>query len=136
LSADAGLASLADELCRVFVGWKLGDDEAALLALEEGALRIDLRSGECWCDDAPLPPLFIAQELRAMLERHPGAASVDAAVLEALFAARGVWRRGSEARVLEITCRVRLQTPARSFAAEARRSANPPDQTPPKARET
>ena len=43
--------SLAEDLCRIFLGWKLREDYAALLAIGEGALRIDLRSGESWCDD-------------------------------------------------------------------------------------
>ena len=34
-----------EALCRSFLGWRLREDYDALLALEEGALRIDLKSG-------------------------------------------------------------------------------------------
>ena len=126
--SGSDLVALADELCRVFVGWKLGQDEDALLELGEGALRIDVRSGECWCDDAPLPPLFIASELQALLERHQGrpeAAPIDSATLEALFETRRIWRRGGEAPTLEITCRTRLESAGAAASGEARRQASP-----------
>jgi hypothetical protein len=113
----------AADLCRVFLGWKLREDYDALLGLEEGALRIDVLSGEAWCDGDPLPPLFIAAELRreleASLERAGlAASSVRRAELEAEFAAQGA-APGQEPR-LRIACRCTLVTEAGSFAAEAR----------------
>jgi len=113
----------AADLCRVFLGWKLREDYDALLALEEGALRIDLLSGEAWCDGDPLPPLFIAAELRRELEARleraglaPG--SVRRAELEAVFAVQGA-ATGQEPR-LRIACRCTLATETGRFAAEAR----------------
>ena len=115
--------SCAADLCRVFLGWKLREDYDALLALEEGALRIDVLSGEAWCDGEPLPPLFIAAELRreleAFLERAGMASgSVRRAEIEAVFAAQG-GANGEEPR-LSIACRCSLATEVGSFAAEAR----------------
>lgn len=117
-------AACAAELCRVFVGWKLREDEDALAGLGEGALRIDLLSGEAWCDGEPLPALFIAGELgrtlAAALERAGAApGSVRAAELHAEFASHG--RPGGGAPALRIACRATLQTDAGAFAAEARR---------------
>jgi hypothetical protein len=112
----------AADLCRVFLGWKLREDYDALLALEEGSLRIDVLSGEAWCDGDPLPPLFIAAELRreleACLERAriaPG--GVRRAELEAVFAAQGA-ANGQEPR-LRIACRCTLELDTGRFAAEA-----------------
>jgi hypothetical protein len=114
----------AGELSRVFVGWKLREDEDALAALGEGALRIDLLSGECWCDGEPLPALFIAGELArtlaSALERAgavPG--TVTAAELHAEFAAVP-GAEGGAAR-LRIACRAALRTASGTFAGSARR---------------
>lgn len=113
----------AAELCRTFLGWKLREDYDALLSLEEGSLRIDLLSGEAWCDGDPLPPLFIAGELRrelaAAVERAglaPG--SLRAAELEAVFAAQRP--AFGSALALRIACRCTLVTPHGAFGAEAR----------------
>jgi hypothetical protein len=116
-------AACAADLCRVFVGWKLREDEDALAALGEGALRIDLLSGESWCDGEPLPALFIAgelgRELAAALARAgapPG--HVREAELHAEFAAQA---RAGARPALRIACRCALRTPAGVFAAEGRR---------------
>lgn len=117
-------AQCAAELCRVFLGWRLREDYDALLALEEGALRVDLLSGEAWCDGDPLPPLFIAGELRRELEAALARAglpahTVDAAELEAVFSSEG----GSPP--LRIACRCSLATSAGRFSAEARTGDTP-----------
>jgi hypothetical protein len=113
----------AADLCRVFLGWKLREDYDALVALEEGALRIDVLSGEAWCDGDPLPPLFIAAELRRELEASLARAGlapagVHRAELEAVFEAQGA-ASGREPR-LRIACRCTLELDAGRFAAEAR----------------
>ncbi|HEX2483652.1 MAG TPA: hypothetical protein VHQ66_00030 [Myxococcota bacterium] len=114
----------AGELCRVFVGWKLREDEDALAALGEGALRIDLLSGESWCDGEPLPALFIAGELArtlaSFLERAGAApGTVSAAELHAEFAA--VPRSGGGPPSLRIACRAALRTASGTFAGSAQR---------------
>jgi hypothetical protein len=111
----------AEELCRVFLGWRLREDYDALLALEEGSLRLDLLSGEAWCDGDPLPALFIAGELRrelgAALERAGlREEALRSAELEAVFSSEG----DGHAQRLRIACRCTLVTPAGRFAAEAR----------------
>jgi hypothetical protein len=122
MAGFAGDACAAD-LCRVFLGWKLREDYDALLALEEGALRIDVLSGETWCDGDPLPPLFIAAELRRELEASLARAeltlgAVHRAELEAEFAAQAD-AAGREPR-LRIACRCTLELAAERFSAEAR----------------
>jgi hypothetical protein len=123
--SGADLGALAAELCEVFLGWRLGEDEEALLALGEGALRIDLRSGECWCDGEPLPPLFIAGELQRRLAAAfgDGDSSVPEAHLEALFATRPSGAAGSRRPALQIACACVLADEAGLHRAEARRDA-------------
>lgn len=109
------LAELPAELCRVFLGWRLREDEAALLALGEGELRIDLLTGETWCDADPLPPLFIAGELRRHLGKALEAAglpeaSVREARLDVVFARRTAWRGPRPVEALELACRAVVAT--------------------------
>ncbi len=115
--------ALADELCGVFLGWRLGQDLDALLALEEGALRIDLLSGEAWCDGEPIPVLFIAGELTRQLAANAGEARVERAQLDAEFHARTAWARGEEVEALDIACRVTLCVNGADCAAERRRAS-------------
>lgn len=120
------LDALARELCQVFLGWRLREDYDALLALEEGFLHVDLISGEAWCDGDPIPPLFIAAELRRTLEAglaRAGVApeSLREARLEVAFAARAASREASgRGPLLQLACRSRLVTPEGEFGAEAR----------------
>jgi hypothetical protein len=107
----------AADLCRIFLGWKLREDYDALVAIGEGALRIDLESGEAWCDGDPLPALFIAAELQrelaAALERAgatPG--TVTRADLDAEFAVDG--------GRLRIACRCALTTAEGIATADGR----------------
>lgn len=120
------LQELARELCRVFLGWRLREDYDALLVLGEGSLHVDLRRGEAWCDGEPIPPLFIAGELRGRLVRGlevVGLAeeALAEASLEAEFAARP--KRGRPGRALALACRVRLVGPGGVFAAEVNNAA-------------
>jgi len=117
------LEALAGDLCGVFLGWRLREDYDALLALGEGALHLDLRSAEAWCDDEPIPPLFIAGELCTALEKGmtatgqaPGA--LDDARLDALFSRQPARRRGRDVARLSISCRVTLCAAGCSHAAE------------------
>jgi hypothetical protein len=120
------LEELARELCQVFLGWRLREDYDALLALEEGFLHIDLSSGEAWCDGDPIPPLFIAAELRRMLEvglARAGVApqSLREARLEVAFAARTASQEGSgRGPLLQLACRSLVVTSQGEFGAEAR----------------
>ena len=115
--------ALARDLCAMFLGWRLREDHEALFSLEEGALRIDLTRGECWCDGDPLPPLFIAGELRSAVQRAKVAFAI--ATLDAEFAKRSAWIRGEARPALDLACRVQLQTDAGVQAfAEANNSAS------------
>ncbi|MDH3687662.1 MAG: hypothetical protein OEP95_15630 [Myxococcales bacterium] len=117
------LDALAEDLCRIFVGWKLREDEPALRALGEGALRLDLRTGEAWCDGDPLPTLFIAEELRreldGALEAEPRA-EVEA-VLEAVFEVRPAGLTGPRVETLQVGSACRLRIGNRTGHGEARR---------------
>ena len=121
---------LAQDLCRIFLGWKLREDYDALLAIGEGALHLDLRNAEAWCDGDPLPPLFIAGELRSEVEKcaagSPDGDALELATLDAEFQTRSQWRPEGEIPVLEIACRVRLRVAGRDVEAEAGNQGSEP----------
>ena len=118
------LEELARELCRIFLGWKLGADHDALLALEEGELSVDVLSGECSCNGDPIPPLGIAGELndfllRALERGGVPRESVSEARVDALFARSRRHSRGREVPVLRLACRSRIAAGAAVAEAEA-----------------
>lgn len=126
-AASAALSDLAPALCRIFLGWRLREDYAALAALGEGALRIDLLSGEAWCDGEPLPPLFIAAELGRQLASHAGGERIAFAQLDALFAPAAGSALGVRRPALDLTCRVTLRAASgETFTAEANNAGAPP----------
>jgi hypothetical protein len=123
---SATAAGIPEALCTTFLGWRLREDYDALLALGEGSLRLDLRSGEAWCDGEPLPRLFIAEALHGELEREIERCGVEAgalqeAMLEAEFETVPVWKRGEHERDrLRISCLCRLRIDTESFEHQAR----------------
>lgn len=120
---NADRSALAAALCRIFLGWKLREDYAALVALGEGALRIDLLTGEAWCDGEPLPPLFIAGELARELAKQAPDQGFSLAQLDALFAPSSASALGVRRPSLDLACRVTLHGHGGEvFAAEANNS--------------
>jgi hypothetical protein len=119
MPAKAELQDIAHDLCRSFLGWKLREDYDALLALGEGALRIDLLTGEAWCDDEPLPPLFIAGELAREVAKRAANAPLGLAQLDAAFAPSAARHAHARRPPLAISCRVTLRAAGETFAAEA-----------------
>jgi hypothetical protein len=118
------LAQVAAALCRVFLGWRLREDYAALAALGEGALRIDLLTGEAWCDGEPLPPLFMAGELARELAKQAAGERLALAQLDAVFAPRVIRSLGPRRPPLDLACRATLQREGgEPVAAEANNSA-------------
>jgi hypothetical protein len=119
---------LALALCRIFLGWKLREDAEALLALGEGALRLDLQTGEAWCDGEPLPPLFIAGELARELVKQSAGARFELAQLDAVFARAPARALGARRPPLDLTCRVTLRLESgETDASEANNSGEPRD---------
>lgn len=119
------LGEWAEELCRVFLGWRLREDYDALLALEEGSLEIDLLSGEAWWDGDPLPPLFIAGVLRALLldlleKRGQELVAEDSARLEVEFATSRRRSMGPAGAHLDLACRAVLSIRGVHGEAQAR----------------
>lgn len=113
------LEAVAEALCRVFLGWRLREDYDALIALGEGALRVDLLTGETWCDGEPLPPLFIAGELARELAKQAAGAPLDLAQLDAVFAPSARSAFGVRRPPLDLSCRVSLRADGVLVAAEA-----------------
>ena len=114
---------IAENCCRVFLGWRLREDREALLAMGEGRLEIDLLTGEAWCDDEPIPQLFIACAVRDNLLRELednalDASSLESARVDAAFARRDVRKHGETKPALQATCRVVLRAGAKEFSAE------------------
>ena len=120
---NTDLSHVALALCRIFLGWKLREDYAALVALGEGALRIDLSTGEAWCDGEPLPPLFIAGELMRELAKLAPGVGLASAQLDAAFAPASTSALGVRRPPLEIACRATLRSEAgQTFTAETNNS--------------
>lgn len=120
-------ADLARALCSAFLGWKLREDYPALVAIGEGALRVDLRSGEAWCDGEPLPPLFIAAELARQLAKADPHAAIALAQLDAAFAPAAPSALGVRRPSLDISCRVTLRAATgETFTAEANNGGSAP----------
>jgi hypothetical protein len=127
MSPPTPLADLAPALCRIFLGWRLREDYAALVALGEGALRIDLLSAEAWCDGEPLPPLFIAGELARELAKQAPSTRFALAQLDAAFAQSAASALGARRPPLDIACRVTLHAASgEKLAAEANNSGDVP----------
>ena len=121
--SSADFRDLPLALCRVFLGWRLREDYAALVALGEGSLRIDLLSGEAWCDGDPVPPLFIAGELGRELAKQAPDVVFSLAQLDAAFAPAGESALGVRRPPLALACRVTLRSAAgATHAAEANNS--------------
>ncbi len=117
------LADLAAALCRIFLGWKLREDYAALVVLGEGALRIDLITAEAWCDGEPLPPLFIAGELARERAKQTAGAGFALAQLDAVFAPNAGSALGVRRPPLDLACRVTLRVETgETYAAKANNS--------------
>ena len=112
--------TLAEDLGRIFLGWKLREDYDALLAIGEGALRIDLLTSEAWCDDEPLPQLFIAGELRSEVEKIAAELGFpfEVATLDAEFQTRQQWRADGDVPTLDIACRIRLRAGGQEVTTE------------------
>ncbi len=117
------LTEIAESCCRAFLGWRLREDREALLAMGEGRLEIDLLTGEAWCDDEPIPPLFIASAVREILVRELednqiDVSSLSSARVDAAFARRDVRKHGETKPALQVTCRVLLRTGGEESSAE------------------
>ncbi len=113
------LGAVASSLCRVFLGWRLREDYAALVALGEGALRIDLSTGDAWVDGEPLPPLFIGGELARELAMQAPGVAFELAQLDAVFAPTARSALGVRRAPLDLTCRVTLRAGGALHTAEA-----------------
>ena len=119
--SQASWQTLAEDLGRIFLGWKLREDYDALLAIGEGSLRIDLLTAEAWCDGEPLPQLFIAGELRGEVEKVSGeiGTPLQTATLDAEFQTRQQWHPDGDVPTLDIACRIELQSDAQRATSEA-----------------
>jgi len=112
--------TLAEDLGRIFLGWKLREDYDALLAIGEGSLRIDLLTAEAWCDGEPLPPLFIAGELQSEVEKMAAEVGTGPSevALDAEFHTRKQWRADGDVPTLDLACRIRLRVDDQDITAE------------------
>lgn len=61
------LQDIANTLCQMVVGWRMGDDYERIAALPDGRLSFDLLTGRVTHSAGESPDLWVAEELRAWL---------------------------------------------------------------------
>ena len=64
------IQDLANTLCQMLVGWRMGDDLEALAELPDGTVSIDVLAGTASHDTAGAIQLYIAGELQAWLSHR------------------------------------------------------------------
>lgn len=64
------LQDIANTLCQMFVGWRLGDDYEKLGSLPDGILDIDLIQGQALHSSGSIPELWITGELGAWFKHR------------------------------------------------------------------
>jgi len=114
------LQDIANTLCHMVVGWRMGDDWERIAALPDGALVFDLLAGEVAHTTTGKIDLWVAGELAAWLRHRVQVEAIDPSRLlrAALTASFRAQRAGSKAKKLvsfDIECRSELQTDERSY---------------------
>jgi hypothetical protein len=62
------LQNMADNICRMFCGWRLSISKPMLVELGSGTLEIDVLTGACMFQNNPAVQLGIARELRSWMQ--------------------------------------------------------------------
>lgn len=72
-----------DVACKMFVGWRMGDDLEILSELPDGTITIDLLTGEATHSIEGPVQLHIAKEIQAWLQQQSKKENVDITKIEA-----------------------------------------------------
>ena len=67
----------ADVMCKMFVGWRMGDDLETLSDLPDGTINVNLLTGEATHSVVGNLDLHIAKELQAWLQQEAEKDNID-----------------------------------------------------------
>lgn len=71
------LQDLANTLCQMVVGWRMGEDIERIASLPDGTLSLDLLNGAASHSSGTTPELWIVGELEAWLRGRLASADID-----------------------------------------------------------
>ena len=72
----------ADVICKMFVGWRMGEDLEKLSALPDGTIKINLLTGEAEHSVSGALDLNISTEIQAWLEQQGNKEGINISDLE------------------------------------------------------
>ena len=73
----------ADVICRMFMGWRMGDDLEALAGLPDGKIHVNLLTGTAEHSEAGPLNLHVAAEIQAWLRQECEKDGIDYSALKA-----------------------------------------------------
>jgi hypothetical protein len=73
------LQDIANTLCQMGVGWRMGDDWERIASMPDGSLEFDLLAGHVTHSSEGKVELWVAGELRAWLQHRLEAEGIDLA---------------------------------------------------------
>ena len=76
------LQDLANTLCQMVVGWRMGEDVEKIANLPDGKLMIDVLSGKAKHSSGVDPDLWVSGEMQSWFEARLKALNVPAAEIE------------------------------------------------------
>ena len=72
----------ADVVCRMFMGWRMGDDLETLASLPDGTIHLDLLSGSAEHNEAGPLNIHVAAEIQTWLRQECEKDGVDYSALK------------------------------------------------------
>ncbi|WP_404418677.1 hypothetical protein [Marinospirillum sp.] len=110
----------ADVVCKMFVGWRMGDDMEALSDLPDGTISINLLTGDAVHSEVGLLDLHIAKEIQAWLQQQGAKEGVDieklkSATLEVDVDTNKVATNKKKVLLFSFSCRSNLKTDTATY---------------------
>lgn len=114
------LQDIANTLCQMVVGWRMGEDWERIAALPDGSLQFDVLSGEVTHSAEGKVDLWVAGELKAWLQHRLQAERIDSSKIDhvSLVASYRLDRiRTDRKRIVsfDFECRSELLTDERAY---------------------
>lgn len=112
----------ADVVCRMFVGWRMGDDLEALSDLPNGTISLNLLTGVATHSISGQIDLHIAKEIHAWLQQQSAKEGIDisqlvTATLEIDVDTSKVATNKKKIVMFNFECRSNIQTPETTYHA-------------------
>lgn len=118
----------ADVVCRMFVGWRMGDDLEVLSEVPDGTITIDLLKGTANHSVVGNLELHISQEIAAWLSQQSAKEGINwsemkSATLEVLIDTGRVATNKKKVVMFNFTCLAKLSTSEACYEANLIESA-------------